>query len=126
MYHTLLSVILNPICLCIYCLGSISITYYLYDKVQIFSMSFKSIYCTFPSPTATSAVSKTLFPKHLIHFLSHTCLPLLLSLCLKCFPNFSSLILLILFLRLNSNIKFSIKTSLSRPNQMLPHSALFG
>ena len=36
------------------------------------------------------------FPKHLISFLSHACLCLLLSL-LKCFFNFSSLILLIFF-----------------------------
>lgn len=86
-----------------------------HDKVQIFSMSLNSVYCTFSSPTATSAIFKILFCKHLISFLSHACLCLLLSLCLKCFPNFSSLILLIFF---QAQLKYQIlsKDFLSRQN----------
>lgn len=99
-----------PICSCVYCLNFIGTSHYLMTKSKSLACHW-SPFTVHSHLTATSTlhVFKTLFPKHLTSFLSHACLCLLLSLCLKCFFDFSSLILLNFFSRFNSNVKFSVK-----------------
>ena len=85
-----------------------------HDKLQILGMPFKSIYCTFPSYCYEYSVLRHYFPKHLISFLFHAFLCLFLSLCLKCFFNFSSLILFIFFLQ--AQLKCQILSKVVKPS----------
>ena len=112
--HTLLPVILNTQSVHVFIVKFHWHCPLPHGKVQILGMPFKSIYCIFPSYCYEYSVLRHYFPKHLISFLSHAFLCLFLSLCLKCFFNFSSLSLFIFFLQ--AQLKCQILSKVVKPS----------